>query len=76
MGHGLAAEGRQLHDVEQGWTVLSCSGFHGTALCPSDAQPCSPLTISTGTCGLPQACAALSELQALGSGSTMVGLLP
>lgn len=33
-------------------------GFHGTALCPSDAQPCSSLTVSTGTSGLPQACAA------------------
>lgn len=35
-------------------------GFCDTALCPSDAQPRSPVTISTGTCGLHRACAALS----------------
>lgn len=57
---GPAAEGRQLRGVEWGWTVLSGTGGPcDTALCLHDAQPCSHLTISTGTFGLHQACAAL-----------------
>lgn len=50
--------------------VLSSTGVSWHSFLSPDAQPCSPLTISTDTCGLPQGCAGL----ALGTGSTQVGL--
>lgn len=73
--HGmcLAAEGRQLRDVEQGWTVLQALGFHGTALCPSDVSPAalSPSPLAPVAFLKPvQLC-----LWALGTGGTQARLL-